>query len=284
MIRYYPKPHMLFKLMLLALVSGCANQSNLAPVTAYFSDAKQEQHGQYHLVQPGETLETISETVNLEARLLAKWNHLAPPYRLKVGQKISLFNPNSTAESKAQANATRKGKSLQPKQALIPAEKPPLIVNKPINKKPIEEIVDEKSLVAREKKSTISNDNEKMLKLNFQWPIKGKVLKPFSQSHNKGVDIAGSSGQQVAAAEAGKVVYSGQGLLGYGNLLIIKHNELYLSAYGNNSQLLVAEGDVVNKGQAIAEIGQIGSKRPALHFEIRKNGKPLNPLNFLSKK
>jgi len=88
----------------------------------------------------------------------------------------------------------------------------------------------------------------------------------------------------VAATEAGKVVYSGQGLLGYGNLLIIKHNDLYLSAYANNSRLLVAEGNSVTKGQVIAEVGQVGNKRPALHFEIRKNGKPIDPMIFLSSK
>jgi len=91
-------------------------------------------------------------------------------------------------------------------------------------------------------------------------------------------------GQDVSAAEAGKVVYSGQGLIGYGNLLIIKHNDLYLSAYANNSRLLVAEGYTVEKGEVIAKVGQAGSNKTSLHFEIRKNGKPVNPLNFLPEK
>lgn len=132
-----------------------------------------------------------------------------------------------------------------------------------------------------QKKSNISIDNEIVLKLNFQWPIKGKIVKNFPQSDNKGIDIAGKFGQPVSATEAGKVVYSGQGLLGYGNLLIIKHNDLYLSAYANNSQLLVAEGQSVKKGQHIALVGQIGPKQATLHFEIRKNGKPVNPLSLL---
>jgi len=140
------------------------------------------------------------------------------------------------------------------------------------------------STSTNEKKLTISIDKEKVLKLNFQWPLKGKVVKKFSQSHDKGIEIAGKVGQPVAATEAGKVVYSGQGLLGYGNLLIIKHNDLYLSAYANNSRLLVAEGNSVTKGQVIAEVGQVGNKRPALHFEIRKNGKPIDPMIFLSSK
>lgn len=135
-----------------------------------------------------------------------------------------------------------------------------------------------------QKKSIISIDNEIVLKLNFQWPIKGKIVKNFPQSDNKGIDIAGKLGQAVSATEAGKVVYSGQGLLGYGNLLIIKHNDLYLSAYANNSQLLVAEGHNVKKGQIIALVGQAGSNQASLHFEIRKNGKPVNPLSLLPEK
>ncbi|MDO9423804.1 MAG: peptidoglycan DD-metalloendopeptidase family protein [Methylobacter sp.] len=138
-----------------------------------------------------------------------------------------------------------------------------------------------KSGTRSQKKSIISIDNRNMLKLNFQWPIKGKVLKYFSPAHNKGIDIAGKTGQDVSAAEAGKVVYSGQGLIGYGNLLIIKHNDLYLSAYANNSQLLVTEGRTVSKGEVIAKAGQAGSNQASLHFEIRKNGKPVNPLNLL---
>ncbi len=94
-----------------------------------------------------------------------------------------------------------------------------------------------------------------MLKLSFQWPINGKVLKAFAQADNKGIDIAGEIGQNVSAAEAGKVVYSGQGLIGYGNLLIIKHNDLYLSAYANNSRLLVAEGDYGRKRRGYCESG-----------------------------
>jgi len=138
-----------------------------------------------------------------------------------------------------------------------------------------------KSGTRSQKKSVISIDNRNMLKLNFQWPIKGKILKYFSPAHNKGIDIAGKIGQDVNAAEAGKIVYSGQGLIGYGNLLIIKHNDLYLSAYANNSQLLVTEGHTVRKGEVVAKAGQAGSNQASLHFEIRKNGKPVNPLNFL---
>lgn len=123
---------------------------------------------------------------------------------------------------------------------------------------------------------------KKSLKLYWQWPIKGKIIKNFSQTGKKGIDISARIGQKIKSASAGKVVYAG--LIGYGKLLIIKHNYLFLSAYSNNHRLLVKEGQLVKKGQVIAEIGRLEGKQTALHFEIRKNGTPVNPLKFLPKK
>ncbi len=137
---------------------------------------------------------------------------------------------------------------------------------------------------ASQKKSITSINDKKKVTLSFGWPIKGKVLKSFSPSHNKGIDIAGKQQQSVKATEAGTVVYGGQGLIGFGKLLIIKHNSSYLSAYANNNRLLVKEGQYIQKGQIIAEVGKAGIKRSSLHFEIRKNGKPVNPLNLLPRK
>ena len=113
--------------------------------------------------------------------------------------------------------------------------------------------------------------------------MQGKIIKTYWQSGKKGIDIAGSHGQIVTAAATGKVVYSGNGVLGYSNLVIIKHNELYLSAYSNNRQLLVTEGQQIKQGQAIAEIGINHNKPAFLHFEIRKNGKSVNPSQYLPK-
>jgi lipoprotein NlpD len=136
----------------------------------------------------------------------------------------------------------------------------------------------------KSQQQSIVSIHKKMLELEFGWPIKGKVIKGFSPSRNKGIDIAGKKGQSVNATEAGQVVYGRQGLIGFGKLLIIKHNDVYLSAYANNSHLLVKEGQHVEKGQVIAEVGDVGIKRTSLHFEIRKNGKPVNPLKLLPKK
>lgn len=134
------------------------------------------------------------------------------------------------------------------------------------------------------KKSTgISTSNKKVLKLHWQWPVVGKIVRNFYSTGSKGVDISGRVGQKIKAAEAGVVAYSGSGLLGYGKLLIIKHNYLYLSAYAHNRHLLVKEGQKVKKGQLIAEMGVGVNGKPALHFEIRKNGKPVNPVIYLSK-
>ena len=119
--------------------------------------------------------------------------------------------------------------------------------------------------------------------VNWRWPIKGKLIKTFNKRLNdaKGIDIAGKEGKSIKAAASGKVVYSGNGLISYGNLIIIKHNDLYLSAYAHNRKLLVKEGQKVKVGQIIAELGKTGADNPRLHFEIRKNGKPVNPIRYL---
>lgn len=118
----------------------------------------------------------------------------------------------------------------------------------------------------------------------WDWPVKGKVVKSFAlkgPKMNKGIDIAGSQGTPVKAASSGKVVYSGGALRGYGQLIILKHNDVYLSAYAHNHRLLVKEGDVVQKGQVIAEMGRTDTDSVKLHFEIRKNGDPIDPLSIL---
>lgn len=122
--------------------------------------------------------------------------------------------------------------------------------------------------------------------MSWRWPARGPVIEGYSVSGtiNKGIDLAGRKGEPVLAAADGKVVYSGTGLVGYGNLIILKHNGTYLSAYGHNSKLLVREGQWAKAGQKIAEIGSTGTNRDKLHFEIRRNGKPVNPLQYLPKR
>jgi lipoprotein NlpD len=233
--------------------------------------------GKYYVVKSGDTLYSIGVKSGQGYERLAQWNQIPSPYRVVLGHKLKLFKPDSSEV------IGRRGQ-------IEIAKKPPLAVDDNIETVGKSFVAQQKSETLavkitskQEKKSIISNDNKKMLKLNFAWPIKGRLSKNFQQSNNKGIDIAGKIGQKVQAAESGRIAFSGQGLIGFGNLIIIKHNDLYLSAYGNNSNLLVKEGQQVEKGQVIAEVGKALSKKAALHFEIRKNGKPVNPLTFLPK-
>jgi lipoprotein NlpD len=260
------------------------NQS-ASVISAEKSEKKQLDN--YHVVKSGETLYSIGVSSGQGYQRLAQWNQLAPPYRLIPGQKIRLIKPIiSHFASSASSSAAVAGKGQSPpsdKKANLIAKANKLAINPGLpGQKPLETVepVDNK----QEKKSNISTDNKKVLKLNFVWPIKGKISRDFKLPINKGIDITGKIGQKVLAAEAGKIAYSGQGLVGFGNLIIIKHNDLFLSAYGNNSKLMVKEGEQVEKGQIIAQVGNALAKKPALHFEIRKNGKPVNPLKFLPTK
>ena len=237
--------------------SACTTTNNYAPVRPYQRDLVNSD--KYYVVKKGDTLYSIGFRSGHGYQRLSEWNRISPPYKLQVGQKIKLF------KSKQKLRTTIRKKN---KKTVLTKKRTP----------------SQKKRIPSQKTSTISNDNKKMLKFYWQWPLKGRILKYFSSTGSKGIDIYGKIGQKVRSASSGKVVYSGSGLKGYGNLLIIKHNYLYLSAYANNRRLLVKEGQIVKKGQVIAEVGQVGGKKTSLHFEIRKNGKPVNPLNYLPKK
>lgn len=134
-------------------------------------------------------------------------------------------------------------------------------------------------------KPTPEKAKEKVIKSVWQWPIDGEIIKNFPQTDKMGIEIGGEAGQKVKASAAGKIVYSGPSGNKYGNLLIIKHNDSHISAYAHNHKLLVKEGVVVNQGQVIAEIGSgVGQRGALLHFEIRKDGKSVNPLRYLPKR
>jgi len=231
------------------VISGCSATRNYAPVRSYQRDLVNGE--KYYIVKQGDTLYSIGFRSGKGYQRLSWWNKIPKPYHIKIGQKIQLFKTKQKLSSSARLKTKKNN-----------------IVKKGITS---------------QKTSTISNNKKKMLKLFWSWPIKKKVLKNFSQTGYKGIDIYGKVGQKVRSASAGKVVYSGSALKGYGNLLIIKHNYLYLSAYANNRRLLVKEGQQVKKGQVIAEVGRVGGKQASLHFEIRRNGKPVNPLKYLPK-
>jgi lipoprotein NlpD len=254
------------------------NTTEPAPYAAPPSTEK----AKYHTVKKNETLYSISANSGHDYQQLAKWNNISAPYTVEVGQKIKLFVNNALPvynknlakqEYKTEINHKKTKKPF----ISISNNKPSHSGSKARKTRRSRNPTKSQSL----KTATISIDNKKMLKLAFQWPLKGVVVKNFRQSKNKGIDIAGKIGQTVSAAEAGKVIYGGPWLVGFGNLLIIKHNPIYLSAYANNSHLFVKEGQNVQKGQVVAQVGRTPSRKAALHFEIRKNGKSVNPLRLL---
>lgn len=195
-----------------------------------------------HVVRRGDTLYSIAFAAGVDTRDLASWNRISSPYLIKPGQRLAL-------RSKSTRHASDSSKTVS-KSTPMRANKTSTISGKPMS--------------------------------SWAWPVKGKILRTFSIANgNKGVDIAASSGHPVRSTASGRVVYAGDGLRGYGNLLIIKHNQQFLSAYAHNRRLLVNEGDAVSRGQKIAEVGKSGTRKTMLHFEIRKNGSPVNPLKYL---
>ena len=205
-------------------------------------------HG-YHTVLKGETLYSIAFRHGIDYKTLARWNSIRPPYTIYAGQRLKLTRPHVTSKTyAAKAKASKKTNKT--------------VAKKPANKKP-----------------------EKIINHKWNWPTKGKVIRTYSSrlGGNKGIDIAGKIGQPVLAASSGKVVYSGNGLAGYGNLIIVKHSEQFLSAYAHNKRLFVKEGGEVQLGDKIAELGKSGTTEPKLHFEIRYKGKPVDPLKYLPK-
>jgi len=218
----------------------------------------------HYRVQRGDTLYAIAWQKGVDYRLIASWNGIRPPYRIYSGQVLRLkppvasrVPPSSRAPRAKQAPRVRAASKSSARPASSPVKK------KSVKKKP-----------ATKKE------------LTWRWPVRGRIVSTFKAGDplRKGIKIAGQSGKAILAAEGGKVVYSGSGLIGYGRLIIIKHNDNYLSAYGHNRMILVKEGDQVTKGKKIAEMGTANSGRPMLHFEIRRDGKPVDPERILPRK
>jgi lipoprotein NlpD len=254
----------------------------LSEITLFPQYRAKSKSNRYHIVQKGETLYSIGQHSGYGFHNLAQWNHLPAPYAVNVGRKIKLFDKatehvyrNTHKKRTINAIKTRK-KSKKPFISTSNYAPDPIAIK---SQKKSHTLTLPTSYV--DKEASISIDKQKMLKLAFEWPIKGAVVKNFRQCRDKGIEISGKFGQSVHAAEAGKVVYGSRWLVGFGSLLVIKHDPLYLSAYANNSELLVKEGQRVRKGQVIAKVGNAPYRKAALHFEIRKNGKSINPLRFL---
>ncbi|HEY5602008.1 MAG TPA: peptidoglycan DD-metalloendopeptidase family protein [Gammaproteobacteria bacterium] len=219
----------------------------------------------HHFVEPGETLYSISWAYGHDFREVAKWNEISPPYVIKKGQQLRVA-PLPEVVAKKTENHRKHNQSAN---------------SASVNKETTS-VADKQVIAPSSVQDTLKNNNI----LEWQWPTRGgKIMQTFdARSPGKqGVDVAGEIGQPVYAAAPGQVVYSGGGLSHYGKLIIVKHNETFLSAYAHNKQLLVKEGEMLKSGQLIAEMGSTGTNRTKLHFEIRRDGKAVDPLHYLPK-
>lgn len=298
-------------LLLTALfLQGCAGSGHApvdtrgiyrSPVSASAQTAGQrsrEEHSAipasgYHVVSRGDTLYAIAWRYRLDYRDVARWNGIRPPYVIYPGDKIRL-HPRAEKQRQSaplpQDTASNAQVPSPPLPKTTKAPSPPLdpSSSRPVTQPaqlPKSEQPQQQSTVAKApaaKKTAAAPSGVGPVK--WSWPTRGQVLSSNSPTAEKGIKIGGRAGQEIHAAAPGQVVYSGSGLIGYGKLIIIKHNDTYLSAYAHNSELLVKEGDSVNGGQQIATMGAASDGRAALHFEIRRNGQPINPLEHLPKR
>jgi len=266
-------------------------------------------------VSSGDTIYSIAWKYEIDPFELARWNNLSSPYRIYPGQRLTMrpgqnatasqastTKSTSTTRSRPDSITVRKGDTLNAlahkyrmsarQLASINGLRPPYVIKtgqtlnltaaktRPVTTTTSGKTTSTASTSRKTSGTSFSADNKNII---WQWPVKGRLITTFksNKTGRKGIDIAGKEGAGIRAAAAGKVVYSGNGLISYGNLLIIKHNRSYLSAYAHNRKLLVKEGETIKAGQKIAELGKTGADSPRLHFEIRKNGKPVNPLKYL---
>ena len=255
----------------LYLLPACTSRG-VAPVynrTPSAAVPKSTNRPGHYKVKSGDTLYSIAWRYRVDYHLLARWNRIkAPKYPIYQGQWLRLHPPSTSRPAGQKKKRTIKIPAKPKKTSPVAAIKP-------------------QPTVPSSNKTKPSKEGIEKLKLFWRWPTNGKVVQTYSSKDpaRKGIRVSGSSGQSVVAAESGKVVYSGSGLVGYGNLIIIKHNKKYLSAYGYNKKLLVKEGDKVLKGERIALMGAPrNGTDPVLHFEIRKQGVPQNPLSLLPRK
>ena len=241
----------------LIILSGC---TGFTSIDAKFDGGPRSiSTANIHVVQKKDTLFSVAWRYGWDYKQLASANSIKPPYIIYPGQKLNVSRSNSYRASAASS----KNKNLT-------KSKPASTTSTPSAYKS----------ASRPPKAVQSGQSPK-----WQWPSEGKLIAKFSSKSpvNKGIDIAGRLGESVNAAAAGSVVYAGSGLLGYGNLVIIKHDEQFLSAYAHNKRLLVKENQQVKAGQVIAEIGSSGTDQVKLHFEIRRQGKPVDPMQYLPK-
>lgn len=252
-------------LLLIVVLVGSSCNRFVKYGSGYKHGGQPRSHRGEHVVTRGDTLYSIAWQYGYDHRQVAYWNNIREPYTIYPGQKLQLV-PTKKTKQKAGARTPSNSKTPQ----VAPRKRSTWDSRKSASKS--------------DKKRKIAKPITK--KLTWQWPTKGRIIGVYSKKDpgKKGVDISGRMGQKIYAAAGGKVVYSGSGLRGYGELIIIKHNNTYFSAYAHNRKLQVKEKQKVKKGQHIADMGNSGTDKVMLHFEIRRNGIPTNPLRYLPKR
>jgi lipoprotein NlpD len=237
----------------------------------------------YYTVKPGDTLIRISLDTGQSRKDITRWNSIDNPDHIVVGQVIRIVPPVVGSDVVAVSKPVTSGAVTSASIAgvtQLPSATPATGTVAPVPAKAASATVNTSAPATATAPAAAASEDD----LGWIWPAKGQVIAGFDEAKNKGVDIAGASGDAVLAAAEGKVVYAGAGLRGYGNLIILKHNNTFLSAYAHNKSLLVKEDQTVKKGQKIAEMGDSDSDRVKLHFEVRRQGKPVDPMKYLPAK
>lgn len=234
-----------------------------------------------YVVKAGDTLLRIALEHGLSWRDLARWNALDNPNLIEVGQVLRVVPPQTAGA----AGTSSEGLASRPIAAGVKVESKPLDSRVPEGKSSASQAAPTAtapvaaSAVASQPAPTSAANGEG--EIAWAWPSPGTLIAGFDEQRNKGIGIGGKAGDAVLAAADGRVMYAGSGLRGYGNMVIIKHNETYLSAYAHNQAVLVKEDQLVRKGQRIAEMGSSDADQVKLHFEIRRKGKPIDPAKLL---
>lgn len=253
----------LLNLLLILFLAGCAAGGHrAAPVNDLGGNSNSGQ-ARHYVVKRGDTLYSIALATGTDYRDLARLNSIHKPYTIYIGQTLKLTAGNLPGKTETKRKSAPKQEVARVDKAKSGAYSAPAV--------------------------TASNDKENLRpasKVRWQWPSSSTVIAGFAKAEhgNKGLDFGGKRGDPVYAAADGKVVYAGSALRGFGNLLIIKHNDDYLSAYAHNQKLLVKELSLVKAGQKIAEMGDSGTDKVKLHFEIRLRGQPVNPMQYLPRR
>lgn len=291
------------------LLAGCFSQQPVPAVDRSFgAQSKATTPVQplgpgYYTVKRGDTLYKIAKENGQDYREIAAWNNLGDVAAINEGQVLRIVPPVAAVSSGAvvsqpiAAGSVVESRSLDTPTPSGNLKREPKVGKEPYSDEAYARLnkANEPSAPAAEVKPAVKAEPATAASsapatvagpddVPWIWPVTAKMTSPFNESGSKGMDFAGKAGDPVVAAGDGKVVYAGAGLRGYGELVIVKHNAVFLSAYAHNRKILVKEGQQVSRGQKIAEMGKTDSDSVKLHFEIRKQGKPVDPERYLPKR